>query len=166
MVETYNFAAITPNYDILAEYANHPTLPQKGDLLLINRHPYKIVRWVHDYKEDSCGFAVMVERDIEYDPYTESEVRHRLESGETFWADWKTPLLSRMHRRKDGTLVCQKFNTEDCTIQDTDDTLDYYCKWIMECSTAYKFACFSADAVHKASAKTAEAQKKFEETTD
>ena len=165
-MEIYSFAAITPKYDVLAEYTDQPASPQKGDMLLINRHPYKIVRWVHDYAEGRCGFAVMVVRDIEYDPYTEDEVRSRLESGETFWMDGQTTLLSRMHRRKDGTLVCQKFNTENGAIGETEDTLDYVCQWIMECSSEYKCACFSADREHKASAKAREGEKKLEETSN
>lgn len=81
----YNFSAITVKYDVIAKYRNHPVLPQKGDLMLIDGHPMKIVRWVHDNKEGNSGFAVMVVRDLDLEPYTRQEVRQRLEAGETFW---------------------------------------------------------------------------------
>lgn len=108
---TYDFAAVSPKFEILAEFKDQPVVPQKGDLLVINRHPMKVVKWVHDYSDDTCGFSVMVVRDLDFDPYTQQEVRERLESGETY-TDNRGKYWWRLNKGDDGKWMKSSFEIE------------------------------------------------------
>ena len=107
----YNFAVVSPKLEILAEFKEQPVVPQKGDLLVINKHPMKVVKWVHDYDDETCGFSVMVVRDLDFDPYTQQEVRERLESGETF-TDKRGKCWWRLKKDDNGNWINSSFEIE------------------------------------------------------
>jgi len=107
----YNFTAVSPKFEILAEFKEQPVVPQKGDLLVINRHPMKVVKWVHDYSDDTCGFAVMVVRDLDFDPYTRQEVAERLANGETY-TDGRGKYWWRLKKDENGKWLKSAFEIE------------------------------------------------------
>jgi len=97
----YNFAAISPQFDVVAEFKDQPVIPERDDLIIIDSHKMKVVRWVYDYKTE--GFSVMVVRDRDFDPYTKSEVRERLLNGDAY-TDSRCKYHWRL-RQTDGGLV-------------------------------------------------------------
>ena len=125
-----NFTVISPKGKLLMECFNTPA-PQKGDMVLVGKHPYKAVRWICDYEGDPLKVAVMSVRDLDYDPYTDDEIRRRIENGETFYAKGVYETLSRSVKKPDGNVILLRYFYADNSVshwkdKKVDDVITFF----------------------------------------